>query len=305
MRKILHVALGRQNVEMEKAISELGETVIIDWTTEPDIDNKIINTCCDFKPDLVFMQIQGGDVIKESTVEKIRNVCDAILINWTGDVREDISWYKQYAKHFHYTLFTSETDAVALNSAGLSSGYLQVGFQDNIYNKEVSPITGSSTVFCANNYPDRFPLSKLRSDIVEFLQSEYNSDFGLYGFGWGSGIENLNSLPQKEAAIYRGAKIGISVSHFNYERYHSDRQLRIIACGCFCLSYHYDGIEKDFIIGQHLDTFKTNDELKQKIDYYLSNKEKREEIANNGQDFVWNNCRWVNRINELKKIIGW
>lgn len=304
-KRILHIALGRENPEMADALLSLGGYRCIDWTSSPNINTDLIEICAEFEPDLIFMQLQGSGVISLDTIKYIHSTFNAITVNWTGDVREDIEWFKEYAPYFTHTLFTNKTDVESLRAEGLRSDFLQVGFQDRIYKKEGEFASCPDIVFMANNYTNRFPMSQYRKDIADLLKISYPDSFGLFGTGWGPHIKNYNSLPNHEAAMYRSAKIGISISHFDYERYHSDRHLRIMACGCFCLSYHYKGIERDFKIGEHLDTFKSEKELKDKIDYYLKNDEVRNRIAAAGQKYVWDNCRWQNRIDELKKIIGW
>lgn len=306
MKRILHIALGRENPEMEDALASMGGYRIIDWTTEQDINAKILEVVREFRPNLTFMQLQGKDIVSLDTMNQLR-FSNIFTVNWTGDVREDIEWYKDYAVYFDNTLFTNETDVKALKAEGLLAGFLPVGFQDRIYNNKPNGnfVHGGDIVFMANNYEGRFPMSEFRKDIADFLRGIYSGDFCLYGTGWGLYNVSLNSRPQDEAAIYRSAKIGISISHFDYERYYSDRMLRIMACGCFCLSYHYKGIEKDFKIGEHLDTFKSEEELKDKIDYYLGHESVRKKIAEAGHDLVWNTCRWPHRIADLKNIIGW
>ncbi len=49
----------------------------------------------------------------------------------------------------------------------------------------------------------------------------------------------------------------------------------------------------------HLDSFKTKQELKDKIDFYLINPEKRKEIAAAGCQFVRSFHRWEDRFKQM------
>ena len=51
--------------------------------------------------------------------------------------------------------------------------------------------------------------------------------------------------------------------------------------GCFTLSHYYEGISEDFKICEHLDIFRDMDELKWKINYYLTHEVERKRIAEN------------------------
>ncbi len=49
------------------------------------------------------------------------------------------------------------------------------------------------------------------------------------------------------------------------------------------IPHHYPGIEKDFEIGKHLDTYRNTREMLNKINHYLANPTQREQIAINGK----------------------
>ncbi|MCM8824360.1 MAG: glycosyltransferase [Candidatus Omnitrophica bacterium] len=66
-----------------------------------------------------------------------------------------------------------------------------------------------------------------------------------------------------------------------------------------------NGFEDIFQEGSHLVVFdEILKELKLKIDYYLGNKDEREEIAHNGFEYVKNNHTYRHRLKEIFKIIG-
>jgi spore maturation protein CgeB len=82
-----------------------------------------------------------------------------------------------------------------------------------------------------------------------------------------------------EASVYRGAKIGINCSHFDYERYSSDRLYRMLGCGICVLSHDYKGITKDFIPEKDLIVWEDFDDLRVKIDRCLDEPVGRQTVA--------------------------
>ncbi len=62
------------------------------------------------------------------------------------------------------------------------------------------------------------------------------------------------------------------------------RPIEVALCGGFVLSEYAPGIEEMFEIGKEIDVFHTQEELKDKIKYYLENEEEREEIARRGHE---------------------
>jgi spore maturation protein CgeB len=106
-------------------------------------------------------------------------------------------------------------------------------------------------------------------------------------------------MQSKESQIYQNSKIGLSISHYCSDRYTSDRLLRIMASGCFALVHHYPNIEKDFTPGEHIDTFKNDSELIEKIDYYLGNEEERNRIAKQGYELVHSKHTYKNMVEDI------
>ena len=293
--KVLYISLGRHQTSLEQALRGIAsEFKQIDWTENPStLDAAIKSVLLTFSPDLTFMQLQREGLVKPETLQMISGK----KYNWTGDVRTPIpQWYKTLAPYFDLTLFSNGNDVEEFKRLGLRSEFLNIGFEEKDYNLDGAKID-SGVVFMGNNYVNQFPLSKFRADMVKALPF-----IEVYGGNWANAKGDLNNDPQKEAAIYRGCKMAINLSHFDYDRYSSDRMLRIMACGAFCLSHHYKGIEKDFEVGVDLVTWRTFDELKELVQYYSSRPNEALAIAANGCEKVWEKHKWSDRINDLLKL---
>jgi len=79
----------------------------------------------------------------------------------------------------------------------------------------------------------------------------------------------------------------------------SDRTYKVLASKGFLLTQPWESMEDDFIVGEDLDVFRSIEELRQKIDYYLKNETQRRKIAEHGYQTV----QKFDRINWAKKII--
>ena len=295
-----------------------GDYRFVDWTTyctnwvmKPERQKDFEEKCVELGrwSDIVFVQTQTIDILTLPIVKRMKQVNPRVKIYfWSGDVREEIPKYFTDIASDVVSLFTNDTDTHKMREMGFKSEYLQIGYPENIYSPNGHVQVAEPIVFMGNNYYDLkqskpgFPLSKDRQDMAFFLKENYGDKFGLYGNGW-MGLESGSITDGiKESSIYRGAKIGINYSHFNYSRYSSDRLLRIMGSGCFCLSHKYQDIEKDFTIGTHLDVFETLDELKEKIDYYLEHEDERVRIAKAGAEYVLKTATWDKRIQQLLKM---
>lgn len=293
--KILVVSIGVNN-SLLRAFKGRGEVLHIDWTPDRhNVDATILQAIKKFTPDLTFMQLQGGDVIKNPAIIA---AIPGFKVNWTGDVRHPLpQWFKTLAPYFDLTLFSNMQDVDTMNALGYKAGFIDVGFDTKVYKPKGLKVDCPEIVFFGNNYGRTFPLSRYRADMVNTLKSLYHNRFGVYGTGWNTTCLNNDGLT--EAAIYRSCKIAINVSHFSIKRYSSDRILRLMGSGAFCLSHKYPDMHHDFTEGEHLVTFDDFKDLRTKIDYYLNHDPQRELIAERGCAHVHTNCTWEKRLTPL------
>jgi len=300
--------MGNHNPRLMEALSDVFDCKSIDWTdygfNSDALQDDIIQATDNFNPNYVLLHIQSGNVVTDKTLKILSSKTK--VINWTGDVRYPLpQHYIETGKQIHLTLFTNMNDVLEIRAQGIMADYLQVGFDDVDFtpvgstNKYFQPI-----LFLGSNYLDtiNFPLSKFRCDMVKLLKQEFNSDFGLYGSGWPN-KDGILTRYADEAVAYRTCKIAINLSHFDYSRYTSDRMLRIMGSGAFCLTHHYTNIQADFNIGNEIATWKTLDELLEKIKYYLEHEDERTFIAGNGCSLVRTKYTWHNFANNLKDLI--
>jgi len=236
------------------------------------------------------MQIQTPGIITAEMLAKYPNIR---FFNFNGDVRDEIpAWHYEVAPYC-VNVFTN-TDWVA---AVPNSKYMQISCDLNIYKPTGRKIEGQ-VVFLGNNH-EGFELSNLRKEMVERFRNK--SWFKVYGRGWGKGIEDLNYKQATEAAVYRGAKIGINLSHMDLASYTSDRMFRLMACGCACMAYEHKDIEKEFQNGRNVLTWQTLDELENRIEFWLQSEQDEMRIsgAKNGCDLVHEKYNWTERLKTI------
>lgn len=301
--KIYHIGLcatpGTNN-GLQKAFKKVSQYREI-HTGHKDLNNQILKDISEFKPDIVFMQIQTPDIVFVETIKHIKKYCGKI-INFTGDVRSPLPyWYLEMGKEIDMTLFVSQTDVEIARTRGINAEWIQIGFDPEIYNDRVVPAKVPEIVFTANNY-DHFELSSYRKFVAHALLNEFKGRFQLYGSGWTIPSLDCNASMQQQAAIFRGAKICISVSNFNQSKYASDRLLKYMGAGAFVLSHDFEDIEKLYEKNYHLSTFTSIDDMIEKCHYYLSDDQERNRIARNGYELTHNLYTWDSMINNLIKL---
>ena len=138
--------------------------------------------------------------------------------------------------------------------------------------------------------------------MVIFLKTNYPDTFEVYGDNWMFQENSYIHDQYAESQLYRSAKIAINCSQFDYRRYSSDRILRIMGSGAFCLSKWFPEIENDYQDGKHLVLWRDFVDLKNKIDYYLKNDSERKRIARAGNELVLKKATTKMMIKNILKL---
>jgi len=254
------------------------------------------------KYDAVFMQIQGAGIITVETAKILSEYSS--VFNWSGDVRTDITWYIEIAPYV-VTLFTNMTDVEKLKTLGFRAEYLQTGYDDEIY-FNTCQIRYNNIAFCGHHYGKAdFPLTQLRIDAVTELKRKILINFNLYGSGWKDiGIISEGTADNNwEALLYNKSNLALSISHFDYSRYFSDRLLREMACGGCVLSHRFKDCELDFKDAEHIVYWDNIEDLIEKTNYYLSHPEEARVIGTSAAKYVFENYTWVKFAERFKNII--
>jgi hypothetical protein len=305
--RILHIALMKGDSGFPRALKKLGEYLEIDFGAilsahgPAGLNRIIVDNVNNFKPDLVFMQIQTDGIIFPETARYVSE--RAFFLHWGGDKRKELSpYYTSIAPYVSLTCCTCEEDIQAMKDRGWKADFLQIGFDPQIYRPGLEKVDCPPIVFMGNNYGDQFPLSGQRREMVEFMQREFGDKFAVYGNGWPFNPHSFNHDQPLEARYYNSCKIAISYNHFDTLRYTSDRIFRILGSGALCISHRYKGIEKDFESGKHLETFGNLPELAEKCRTYLSDEANRSLIANNGKELAHSKFTFDHMAQNILKL---
>lgn len=251
----------------------------------PNLNEQIIHVANNYRPDLVWIQIQSLGLSREAIQALKAN--GAWICNWCGDKRSRVEEF-----YFHYsdwgvdlTCFSNMEDIEIMRKCGHTADWLQIGYDPLIYFPNDSVQKDIDITFMGNHF-GHFPLSGLRRDMVNELKRTYGDRFKAFGNGMPDGSYNGNQ--NGEADIYRRSKIGINLSHFDTPRYSSDRLFRMMGSSICILSHNYQDLHKDFGTCDYMDTWDDINQLKSRIDFYLNNDFERNRLAKNAGGLALN-----------------
>lgn len=86
--------------------------------------------------------------------------------------------------------------------------------------------------------------------------------------------------------IYGSSQINIDINRIYQPDIVTMRIFDVLSCGGFILAEHNKALADIFLIGEELDTYRTLDDLLEKVAFYIENPQKAQEIAQKGRERV-------------------
>lgn len=113
------------------------------------------------------------------------------------------------------------------------------------------------------------------------------------------GVNSINEMP----FVFRQSKINLNITMRSIQSGIPQRIWDIMACGGFVLTNDQPEIHEYFEVGKHLEVYRSQKELIEKIDYYLKNEDERRWIAENGFNEVLLYHKILDRVVSMIKMM--
>jgi spore maturation protein CgeB len=257
-------------------------------------NDRIISLCKEYSYDYVF--IVKGNHIKPSTLKKIKQTNKQVkIISWTQD--DMYAWHNRtfyYSRGLkYYDLVVTQKSYNCKSDELPSLGAKKILFQNKSYLPKIHKPHNDSlkkefkhdVLFIGSAELERF-----RS--MNFL-AKNGITVNIYGSGWDKNyfkknahknlIFNFKNLINEEYAnAISCSKISLCFLRKKNRDLQTSRTIEIPACGGFMLAEKTNEQMQLFKEGIEAEYFDSNNELMEKIKFYLQNDNKRLEIANKG-----------------------
>lgn len=114
------------------------------------------------------------------------------------------------------------------------------------------------------------------------------------------GVSTLKEMP----FVFRQSKINLNITMRSIQTGIPQRIWDVLACGGFLITNDQPEVHEYFKVGEQLETYRTKEELIDKIRYYLTHEEERERIAKTGYEEVAAKHDILQRIIMIISIIS-
>tara|TARA_Y100000034_G_scaffold20722_2_gene23730 strand:- start:2038 stop:3714 length:1677 start_codon:yes stop_codon:yes gene_type:complete len=231
------------------------------------------------KPDYVFV-IVGRDELTIETMEMIKKISPKTkIIALVGDDDTQFETLKRYQGFFvDCNLIAQPNYEKNYRKNGMKNIYPTVGVNLDIYKSMNTKKIYDVTFIGAPSKP--------RLDILRFLVNN-KVNLKIFGRGWENYSEfkdiYLGSLETENVIkVINQTKINLALSKNTLGVLHfKGRVFELPACKSFTLVDYFSGYMKFFKKDKEIVMFKNENDLLEKINYYLKNEKEREKIADN------------------------
>jgi spore maturation protein CgeB len=276
------------------------------------ISEAVIARCAEFMPDLVFALAQAP--LGSNSLAKLRQSKIPTAFWFVEDFRLMDYWQGIAPLYDYFFVIQRGEFFDALKKSGITNfKYLPMAAFGGEHKKlnlteEELKIYGSDVSFVGAGYYNR---RKFFTGLIDF-------DFKIWGSEWDVGYPLLKHIQRRGerietddiAKIFNASKININLhSSTHHEGINPDgdfvnpRTFEIAACEGFQLVDYRSELPELFSIGKEIVCFEGISDLRDKINYYLNNPDRRQEIALRGRERVEKEHTYELRMEEMLNFI--
>lgn len=298
---------------LNAALARLGIVPVYFGTDR--INEMVLEKAEKLRPDLVVFY--NSVYIAKNTVEKLKSYYKSVVFCWTTDA----TFYNRNISRpllktiplfdCHFTINSSTVPD--LKEKGARRVILTPPAADRSihYPVEVSEEErkrlGADLVFVGTYADDK------RAEYSERLCRD-GYDIKVYGTGWEKDVKcrclKKNSRlvygvvhSEEMSKVFNAGKIVLSFLRAHNKDKQTTRTYEIPACGAFMLHERNDEVVAIFKEGEEAEFFDSYEELKKKVDYYLSHPEERKIIAKNGYERIKKyDCTYEARVETILNV---
>lgn len=303
---------------MIAGMEKLGYKVIgYDYRTNNHYENDILKIVETEKPDFVFTL--KGEKFSPDYVRKIKASGCTTILWFTVLFLED--WMITLAQEFDFVLVNADNNRIFLEEKGVRNvHWFHQGFDPEFFGIANLPDGNISEKYYADVAMIGSmgkPIYQKRSELVARLRQE-KIDIKWWGPRLSRQLRNLRYFWTGVHLAWAGREVYMKdfadvIQHTRIfigqdadtpvpGKYLSNRIFAVMGCGGFYLGRRTPGMETVFDIGREMDVFDTDDEMLEKIRYYLKNEEARRRIARAGQQRVLTDYTYEQ---QMRKIFNW
>ncbi|MBI4666486.1 MAG: glycosyltransferase [Nitrospinae bacterium] len=265
-----------------------------------------------WKPDFILVMAQAP--LAPAGIEKLKALGIPVMF-WFVENYRVIPYWRLVAPHYDYffTLQKGEFLDMVTQAGAPFAKYIPQAADPYVHkpaplSPEEAAQYGAQVSFMGAGYPNRQGFFAGLLDLpLKIWGTEWNLSTPL-----GARVQNANRrmTPEEYVKIFRGTQINLnlhsSISNTGIDAirdFVNPRVYEICACGAFQLVDERDELPEMFETGKELITFSSQEDLREKIAYYLAHPEERHAVATAGMRRVLREHTFENRLASMMAAV--
>ncbi len=267
------------------------------------MNQRLWETVVEEKPDLLFC-ILMRDEFDPGTIERISQETSTITYNWFCDDHWRYDNYSKYwAPKFNWVSTTDDQSMLKYRRDGYQTVIkTQWGENPFLYLKKELPVKYDVT-FIGQVHSNR-------KKLVKNLEKQGVS-IRCFGSGWPEGRVSQETMID----IFNQSKINLNFNNSSTNKWFrfwkkdreqiKGRNFEVPGTGGFLLTGLADNLERYFDLDREIGIYHAEEDISERIQFYLSNDEKRTNIAAAGYERCQRDHSYVERFEEIfARIFG-
>ena len=283
------------------------------WTLIPRVfpeyerrrQRKLVRAAKEFAPDMVLLTY---GTLPPSVVRQLRGACSARIAAWYPDALVTLG--RQY-------LLASDLDAwflkdpymvrVLRDKLALNTFYLPEACNSLWHRRVELSVEDQRKYGC-----DLVTVSNMYYYRAKSLEIFLNYDMKIWGKSYPSWLSSPLRViyhdeyvaEEEKARAFNAAKIVLNTMHYGEIEGVNCRLFEAAGCGAFQIADWKPALPDLFEPEKEIVTFRTQQELKEKVDYYLAHPEERREIADRAYARAHNEHTYEMRLQKMFETLG-
>lgn len=283
-----------------------------------EYNKKLLQTVNATKPDVLLAL--KGDALLPDTIKKLRENSNIPLVLWCYDSAVRFRNILNGGKYYHLFYTCEPSDIPELQKYGIRAKFLPMAYDPHTYFRLEDKTVVRDVCFVGTliNYPQR---RRVLGEII----SRYNElNIEVWGPTWSiyypfslyeylitqrdlrMHLHNHGIYPREVNKIYNTSKICLNTHHPQLKEGLNPRVFEIMGAGGFQLVDYKKKLEELFNVEKEMVYYKNEDDLLEKVGYYIENEDERKKIAERGMDAVKKKHTYKHRaqviLDDIKKI---
>jgi len=238
----------------------------------------------------VLILFGSNSTILPDTLARLRQEINVTILLWEFNLRFWRGYQAESLRHYDHVFIGDSYPIPLLTGAGgvRNVHFLGPGCDPDVHRPlQLSPqeqqTFGADVCYVGTAHPNRVRMFEALTDFgirlwgEKWRRSPTLAPFSLPGTVYG----------MRKTKIYNAAKIMLNLQSVETQvNGISCRPFEVLACGSFCLTEYKPDLERFFKVGEEIVAFHDLEDLRAKIDHYLTHDDERQAIADRGRKKV-------------------